>query len=112
LLAENHIFLGYEDCSGSLTSVGYNLLALTSCTRLGPGTGDITNVFEPLLSHLRANGGPTATHALLLGNPAINAGSPVSCLTVDQRGAARPQGGRCDIGAFEAVFYFMPVVAR
>lgn len=112
LLAENYNFLGYEDCTGSFTSVGYNLLARTSCTRLGPATGDITNVFEPLLSGLQSHGGATATHALLPGNPAINAGSPDSCLAVDQRGVARPQGGRCDIGAFEAIFYFMPVVAR
>lgn len=112
LLAENHIFLGYEDCSGSFTSVGYNLLARTSCTRLGPATADITNVFETLLSGLQNNGGATATHALLPGNPALNAGGPESCLTVDQRGTTRPQGGRCDIGAFEALFYFMPLVAR
>lgn len=112
LLAENHIFLGYEDCAGSFTSMGYNLLARTSCTRLGPATGDITNVFETLLSGLQSHGGATATHALLPGNLAINAGSPDSCLAVDQRGMARPQGGRCDIGAFEALFSFMPVIAR
>jgi len=61
---------------------------------------------------LQSNGGATATYALLPGNPAINAGSPDSCSPVDQRGVVRPQGGRCDIGAFEAVFYFMPLVTR
>ncbi|MGZ9226502.1 MAG: choice-of-anchor Q domain-containing protein, partial [Anaerolineales bacterium] len=47
-------------------------------------------------------------HALLPGSPAIDTGNPAGCtdqngnlLTTDQRGVARPQGGRCDIGAFE-----------
>lgn len=50
--------------------------------------------------------GTTATHALLPGSPAIDlgsctdhAGNPV---TADQRGILRPQGGNCDIGAFES----------
>ncbi|MGH9890579.1 MAG: choice-of-anchor Q domain-containing protein, partial [bacterium] len=57
---------------------------------------------------LRPNGGPTRTHALVAGSPAIDAGG--NCFpTTDQRGIPRPQGadvngdGRadCDIGAFE-----------
>jgi hypothetical protein len=48
---------------------------------------------------LSDNGGPTQTHALLAGSPAIDAGA--SCPTSDQRGAPRPQGGACDIGAYE-----------
>jgi hypothetical protein len=48
------------------------------------------------------NGGPTKTHALVKGSPAIDA-APVDsdCPAVDQRGVARPQGAGCDIGAFE-----------
>jgi len=51
---------------------------------------------------LAANGGPTQTHALLAGSPAIDAGSP-DCPPpfFDQRGIVRPQGAACDIGAFE-----------
>lgn len=113
LLAQNYIFFGYNDCTGSFTSQGYNLIARASqCTRVGPATGDLTEIFETYLGHLQHNGGATVTHALLPGNPAINAGSPDSCLAVDQRGLARPQGGRCDIGAFEASFYYMPLVTR
>ena len=49
---------------------------------------------------LANNGGPTKTHALLLGSPAIDAGS--SCTeSTDQRHVARNQGTSCDIGAFE-----------
>ncbi len=47
------------------------------------------------------NGGPTLTHALLPGSPAIDAGVAVVGLSTDQRGTSRPQGRAPDIGAFE-----------
>ncbi len=58
------------------------------------------------LGPLADNGGPTFTHALLVGNPAINAGNCSSltgpAITVDQRGAARPVVvTQCDAGAYE-----------
>ena len=57
---------------------------------------------NPKLGTLAANGGPTKTLALLKGSPAINAAGPAPCDTAkDQRGVKRPQGGKCDIGAFE-----------
>lgn len=63
---------------------------------------------NPLLGALASNGGPTKTHALLAGSPAINAG-PTTVPTFtgngfDQRGTgfARVVNGRVDIGAFEA----------
>ena len=43
----------------------------------------------------------TQTAALLTGSPAINAGDNATCAATDQRGIARPQGGVCDIGAFD-----------
>ncbi len=54
------------------------------------------------------NGGPTPTHALLPGSPAIDL-VPVgaTCPGDDQRGEIRPQDGdhdgeaRCDAGSFE-----------
>jgi hypothetical protein len=67
-----------------------------------------------ILNPTRANnGGPTQTHALISGSPAIDAGGPVCTnadgnpLLTDQRGEARPVDGdgdgqaACDIGAFE-----------
>jgi hypothetical protein len=55
---------------------------------------------------LADNGGPTSTHAVVLGSPAIDAADATACAAPpvngrDQRGVARPQGAGCDIGAFE-----------
>jgi CSLREA domain-containing protein len=56
---------------------------------------------DPLLGALANNGGPTDTHALGAGSPAINAGDPNSCFagTPDQRHAPAPDA--CDVGAYE-----------
>ena len=55
------------------------------------------------LGPLQDNAGPTKTHALLPGSPAINAGDDSKAPATDQRGVARPQGPQSDIGAFELV---------
>jgi CSLREA domain-containing protein len=94
------------DCSGTLTSSGFNLIQeLTGCTITDVTTGNITGL-DPLLGPLQDNGGPTFTHALLTGSPAINAGNPAGCtdqngvlLGTDQRGYVR--NGVCDKGAYE-----------
>jgi len=58
-----------------------------------------------LLGPLADNGGPTLTHALLPGSPAIDSGDPsiVDPAANDQRGAgfSRVANGRIDMGAFE-----------
>jgi hypothetical protein len=58
---------------------------------------------DPMLGALTTNGGPTRTHALLQGSPAIGHGSNLLGLVNDQRGDtfARVVGGTIDIGAFE-----------
>lgn len=58
---------------------------------------------DPLLRPLAANGGPTRTHALGAGSPAIDAGSNPATLANDQRGSGfvRVHGSAADIGAFE-----------
>lgn len=78
-------------------SSDHNLDSDNSCFLTGPG--DVSGV-APLLGPLANNGGPTDTHALLAGSPAIDAGG--TCPATDQRGVTRPQGPACDIGAFEA----------
>jgi hypothetical protein len=71
------------------------------------GCGASLNV-DPMLGLLADNGGPTWTMALQEGSPAIDAGDNDICSGelvggVDQRGVSRPQpqGGTCDIGAYE-----------
>jgi hypothetical protein len=58
---------------------------------------------DPLLEPLADNGGPTRTHALGAGSPAIDAGNNYFDAPNDQRGEgyARVTNGRADIGAFE-----------
>ena len=82
-------------------TAGFNLATDTSCG-LALGTDVITA--HPRLGPLADNGGDTKTVALLPGSPAIDAGGlPVTsgCPLTDQRGASRPWGPACDIGAFE-----------
>jgi hypothetical protein len=57
---------------------------------------------DPRLAPLAFRGGPTRTHALSVGSPAIDAGAPI-VFTVDQRGSGfvRSVGAGVDIGAYE-----------
>ena len=54
-----------------------------------------------MLGPLAANGGPTWTHALMVGSPAIDAASTPDCPRTDQRGVLRPQGRGSDIGSYK-----------
>jgi hypothetical protein len=68
------------------------------------GTCDFTETYARefiLVDRLADNGGPTLTHALLPGSPAINAATG-ACPGEDQRNVDRPIGAACDVGAFEA----------
>lgn len=58
---------------------------------------------DPRLGPLANNGGPTPTHALLAGSPALDTGNNLADLAFDQRGGAfaRVHGAAPDIGAFE-----------
>jgi predicted outer membrane repeat protein len=87
---------------GTVTSRGYNL-ATDNGGGFLTGPGDQINTL-PRLGPLRDNGGPTFTHALLPGSPAINAGNPnFTGASFDQRGPGFPRvvNGRIDIGSFE-----------
>ncbi len=94
--------------SGAITSLGYNVAGDGGGGFL-TATGDRTNT-DPMLGPLQSNGGPTFTHALLPGSPAIDAGDPAfdpnafnPPLSDDQRGSGFPRivNGRIDVGAFE-----------
>ncbi|MEZ5100429.1 MAG: DUF11 domain-containing protein [Thermoleophilia bacterium] len=92
--------------TGAISSQGHNLSADASCNGVLSGAGDLKAV-DPRLGPLASNRGPTQTHALLAGSPAVDAGDAAACvdtvsekLLLDQRGVSRL--GPCDIGAFEA----------
>ena len=89
------------ECDGnaaSLFSNGFNISSDTSCDLTSAGDQENTN---PLLGLLQNTGGPTSTHALLTGSPAIDTGTNTGCPATDQRGFPRPVGFTCDIGAYE-----------
>jgi hypothetical protein len=68
-----------------------------------PTGSTCTNIItaDPLLGTLGEYGGFTETIPLLAGSSAIDAGNGAACPASDQRGAVRPQGSGCDIGAYE-----------
>jgi hypothetical protein len=87
------------DCDGTIVSEGGNVIQDTSGCTFTPAAADITGQAAGL-GPLTDNGGPTATHALLAGSPAIDRGGS-GCAATDQRGATRT--GPCDSGAYELV---------
>jgi CSLREA domain-containing protein len=89
------------DVSGSVTATNSLVESTAGATFLAGSANDILGA-DPLLGPLAFNGGPTQTHALLAGSPAINHGANPA-LGSDQRGPgfARVAGGAADIGAFE-----------
>ena len=105
----------YPDIYGynSVTDLGNNLIGTGAAFNAGfPDNsftngvngsivGTLANPIDPLLGPLANNGGPTQTHALLPGSPAIDAANPNSFPSTDQRGVPRPQGAGPDIGAYE-----------
>ena len=91
------------NAGGTVSSHGYNVSSDDGGGYL-TGPGDQINT-DPLLGPLHDNGGPTFTHALLPGSPAMNTGDPkfTPPPSYDQRGPEfdRVMNGRIDIGSFE-----------
>ncbi|MGB5353751.1 MAG: choice-of-anchor Q domain-containing protein, partial [Woeseia sp.] len=81
------------DCEDPFTSGSNSIDSDGSC--------GLAITADPALGSLQNNGGPTDTHALLAGSPAVEAGTNTGCPATDQRGVTRPDGFVCDIGAFE-----------
>jgi hypothetical protein len=100
IVAGNSLPVDFANGAGSTSLSGYNLYGGTNGP-ITPGTGDQFNVPDAKLGPLQDNGGPTFTHALLCGSPAINAGSNSNAPATDQRGFSRIVGGTIDIGSFE-----------
>ena len=98
-----------DDCAGAIASQGRNLWGTQAPCPDSAGLGDqnlvalnvnLARVLNPALAY---NGGPTRTHALVVGSPAIDHGDNLTCpvpIATDQRGVAR-NDGKCDAGAYE-----------
>jgi hypothetical protein len=85
----------------NLIGVDTGLLGITNGVN-GNLVGTAATPINPLLGPLQLNGGPTRTHALLAGSPALDNGSDSADFS-DQRGFPflRLAGAGVDIGAFE-----------
>ena len=101
----------YQPGGATIASLGFNVVQRRSAAT-GYLPSDAADGTNPMLAALANNGGPTLTHALLAGSPALDFVPVVSCvdeaslpLLRDQRGPAfvRQSGGNpCDAGALEA----------
>lgn len=115
IIAQN---IGGPDTFGDFISQGHNLIGNADDSTGFTGTDLVGTTAAPLnamLGPLADNSGPTLTHALLAGSPALDAGSNAlavdensNALVTDQRGSARiadsPDADATaivDIGAFE-----------
>jgi predicted outer membrane repeat protein len=100
---------GRDDCYGTMTSQGYNLVGSgTGCPTIGTDQATTDALLDPLTD----NGGETETHALLVGSPAVEripdgVSDCAASVSLDQRGVIRAAGFAqgtgelCDVGAYE-----------
>jgi CSLREA domain-containing protein len=107
IIANNDGRGGPNDCAGVLDSASvYNLIRDTTGCQLPPNPITFQLNQDPQLGPLGFNGGPTRTHPLFVGSPAIDKGGPVG-YPIDQRGYMRSVDGngdglaKPDIGAYE-----------
>lgn len=101
-----------RDCAGGVTASRVLVGDGTGCFGPSPANHSLVGTgvapLDPQLAALHEAGGPTASAPPQLGSPAVDAGNPAppgssaeACEPADQRGAARPAGAGCDLGAVE-----------
>ncbi|MEE8523817.1 MAG: right-handed parallel beta-helix repeat-containing protein [Thermoanaerobaculia bacterium] len=102
----NTLFTGGCSIFSNLhVSLGGNIESPGNTCQL-PDT-DRHSIADPGIAGLADNSGPTWTHALLPGSPAIDTAVDGQCPDTDQRGFERPFDGdedmvaTCDVGAYE-----------
>jgi uncharacterized repeat protein (TIGR01451 family) len=101
-----------NNAPGDISSGGFNIDQGQTCLPIGDANGD--GVADPAVAGDRINVPDTALNlvapnpnagvywfGLGPGSAAIDTGSDFCFQPVDQRGVARPQGPRCDVGAIE-----------
>jgi len=101
--------------ASNIQSLGFNLIGDGNAAVVFNQPGDQTGVLDPMLAPLTQTGGPTPTHRLLPGSPAIDMGDSTAVAGVgnvpefDQRGSLftrvfdglQDTKDRIDIGAYE-----------
>ena len=90
--------------TGAITSLGDNLESQADCGFTS--AGDLQNSDPQFASTTpQNNGGNTGTLAVAFASPVVDhiASNAAGCSGTDQRDVARPQGSRCDVGAFEFI---------
>jgi parallel beta-helix repeat protein len=113
IIARNYVAGAGPDVSGDFASLGSNLIGdITGSTGfllIGDLFGTEADPLDPKLASLANSGGPTKTHALLAGSPALDEGNTAGLPLTDQRGGGFPRQkdgngdgiATVDIGAFE-----------
>lgn len=111
IIANNSGLVTLSDQHGVYTTLGHNLFDVLDLPITPVATdlaGSAATPLDPMLGRLSENGGPTLTHPLLPGGPAIDSGFATSPPATDQRGLSRVADGDSDgtsivdRGAFEA----------
>jgi hypothetical protein len=107
LLEIKNSIVAYSPSGADCYTAGSDFAAVSENIDTDSSCAGFTLSADPLLGPLANNGGPTHTHALTGGSPAIDAAP--DCTTVggvpvpvDQRGMPRPAGPDCDLGSYEA----------
>ena len=101
-------FLASGDASGSITSLGHNLIGQSDTSSgwvASDQTGTADTPLDARLAPLAIYGGSTPTYALMSGSPAIDTGDNALvtqyAIATDQRGLPRIFNSTVDIGAYE-----------
>ena len=89
--------------SAKTISGGNDLVMAIDPGGIAPPAGMVIVTADPHLVPLGNHGGPTRTHALIPGSPALGLGNNLANFTNDQRGTGFPRlnAGLADIGAYE-----------
>ena len=104
IVAGNSSAIDGPDFDGDAQSLGHNLIGQMDDSTGWidtDRTGTTVDPLDPHLGPLQDNGGPTMTHALLAGSPAIGGGDASLAGSTDQRGSVRVCSRALDIGAFQ-----------
>ena len=113
VVVKNTVLAGLAGTSIGVNCAGAGATIDVSSVSTDATCGNAVTIADVKLGPLAANGGFGRSHPPLAGSPLIDA--VLTCPSTDQRGAARPRGLRCDIGAVEAGpvgILYAPVVTR